>query len=70
MIRNISKLKTFVRAGTIQSRSFASFMTDEERSLRESISAYAKSTIHPKVAEMDHIGRMDSGLVKSLFEQV
>ena len=52
-----------------QIRSFAMVASDTEKLLRESISHYAKSVIQPKVAEMDHIGKMDSSIVKSLFDQ-
>ena len=51
-------------------RQYTSIASEEDNVLRASIAGYSKSTILPKVAEMDHLGRMDRDVVTSLFEQV
>ena len=54
----------------LQSRFFARHANESEKMLRESVSTYAKSTIQPKVAAMDHDGKMSPEVVRSLFDQV
>ena len=54
----------------IQRRGFALAATETEQALRESISNYSKQIILPKVSQMDHNGKMDPQIVKSLFDHV
>ena len=56
--------------GIVQRRGFAMAATDTEQALRESISNYSKLVIQPKVSQMDHEGKMDPQIVKSLFDHV
>jgi hypothetical protein len=68
MIRGILSLRRTLSIS--QRRTFAICLKESERALRESVEAYSRSTILPKVAHMDEVGKMDPDLVKSLFEQV
>lgn len=43
-------------------------LSDEERMFRDSVLAFARERVAPKVAEMDHLGALDPSLVPGLFE--
>ena len=43
--------------------------TEQEEMLRDTVSKFAQNEIQPLVSKMDHEGRLDKGLLKSLFEQ-
>ncbi|HMR07784.1 MAG TPA: acyl-CoA dehydrogenase family protein, partial [Polyangiaceae bacterium] len=43
-------------------------LTDEERMFRDSVLAFAREQVAPKVAAMDHDGALDKSLLPKLFE--
>ena len=43
-------------------------LSDDERMLREAVSAYAKERVFPRAAEMDKKAVMDTAIIKGLFE--
>ncbi|MEZ4223544.1 MAG: acyl-CoA dehydrogenase [Polyangiaceae bacterium] len=43
-------------------------LTDEERMFRDSVLAFAREQVAPKVAKMDHDGALDKSLLPHLFE--
>jgi hypothetical protein len=43
--------------------------SEAEAELRESVAAFAKKVIAPKVREMDSASKLDAGVLKALFEQ-
>ena len=43
-------------------------LTDDERMLREAVSAYAKERVAPRAAEMDAKAMMDPAIIKGLFD--
>jgi hypothetical protein len=54
----------------IPKRHFAMAASETDQALRESISNYSRLVIQPKVSQMDQEGKMDSEIVKSLFDHV
>ena len=56
--------------GVMNRRAFAVVASETEQALRESISNYSKQIIQPKVSQMDHEGKMDPQIVRSLFDHV
>jgi hypothetical protein len=44
-------------------------LSESETELRESVAAFAKKVIAPKVREMDAASKLDAGVLKALFEQ-